>query len=320
MDVFTEASASTRVSAEPATGSFANAIASHYDVPDGGGPGGVVGSVALRSPVQLPLTPRVVAMSLPALGSMMLSSPPRSIPTLGGSTSTFTPILPADLARLLLDPKVLVIDLRPHTAYVLGCVKGALGLAAPSTLLWRPAFGLDMLAGMVAPGENARAMFNQWRSAPSIVVYDADTTATPNASTVHGLLTKFAAQGIDSSRLRWIRGGFQSVCTTAEDVVDPNRLSEDNTADGSNTSVAAGSPVHVAGPGARGLLHRRGLPMQAFSLSLTTSAQGSRPSSQPSAPQAGSLYSPGFTRACPCLGSEERPGYVILVPSSRSIT
>jgi hypothetical protein len=61
-------------------------------------------------------------------------------------------------------------------------VRGALGLAAPSTLLRRLAFGLHMLAGMLAPVLHALAHFAAWRDASAVVVYDVDSAVVAPAS------------------------------------------------------------------------------------------------------------------------------------------
>lgn len=290
------------------------------------------------------------AMSFPALSdfaTMALSSPPPPLSLkkpppgrgpLGGadtpsSAPTPTPpaaavatpptsfayFTPADLPGALsadantdATHPALILDIRPHTAYAYGRIRGALGLPAPSTLLRRPAFGLERLAGMLAT-PSARTHFSRvWSSAPLILVYDADAGSAPPGSSLHGLLAKFAAGGVPLSRLRWLRGGFNAAFASQPALVDasPPALEED-AAPGedaqpnslapaalvNHTSILSGSftlPNAAAPPYSISLSHpalaARHLPLAAFTTSSTTASSRVSPTNA-----SGSSVSPSFS-------------------------
>lgn len=295
MDFFAEASTAAPVSSD-SSGLFAEAIAQRYASTGGGGVGPL--SPAL---VHVPGTPRgerppslVVApasMSFPPmeLASMALASPPprakpaiviaapppsvRSSPPGAPTSSTFAPMAPAELARVV-DAGALVIDIRPPTAYSFGRVRGALGLAAPSTLIRRPAFTLDKLAAMVGP-PSARTRFTGWASAPLIVAYDADSANAAPGSSLHGLLYKFQASGYDPSKLRWIKGGFQTIWAEQSTIVD-SQLPPDEEETPAASSTVSVLTASIASPS--GVLQTKSLTMSAFSLTPAMSSRSARPS------------------------------------------
>ncbi|KAF7367404.1 hypothetical protein MSAN_00803000 [Mycena sanguinolenta] len=183
----------------------------------------------------------------------------------------YTAVPPSALGPWLDDPKTLVVDIRPHAAYSSARIGRAVSLSVPSTLLKRPAFSLQRLSAML-PSASARARFSAWRTAPRILVYDADSAALSETSNIQGLLRKFRADS-PSVALAWVHGGFQAVWQARRDLVDvvpptPETETEDDP-DDSATIPAAGSPGAAR---ATPVLRAHHLPRAAFALASTTQA------------------------------------------------
>ncbi|KAJ7239020.1 hypothetical protein B0H12DRAFT_1326729 [Mycena haematopus] len=143
---------------------------------------------------------------------------PMAIPREPSFDGQYTAVPPAALSQWLDDPRTLVLDIRPHAAYSSARIGRAVSLSVPSTLLKRPAFSLQRLSAML-PSASARARFSAWRTAPRILVYDADSTALSDTCNLQGLLRKFRADS-PTVALAWLQGGFQAVWQARRDLVD----------------------------------------------------------------------------------------------------
>ncbi|KAL0945538.1 hypothetical protein HGRIS_014700 [Hohenbuehelia grisea] len=149
------------------------------------------------------LTARLVQLAPPSLTPTAAPARPSAMP------SAFVAVQPASLSQWLSRSDTLVIDIRPHAAFTNARLPHALSLSVPSTLLKRPLFSLERLAAML-PSVASRTRFLSWRSFDRILVYDADSSAIPDSSNIHGLLRKFRNESF-GGQLAWIQGGFQAV-------------------------------------------------------------------------------------------------------------
>ena len=169
---------------------------------------------------------------------------------------TFTSVSPSALAPYLADPHSLILDVRPHVAHAAARINNALSLSVPTTLLKRPLFSLSKLSQML-PSPSSRARFSDWPSASRILVYDSDSTSSPDNGIISGLLRKFRAEGFDGE-LGWVHGGFQAVWREFRDLATTEPPSpEEDEPDATSAS---------------GTLRTTHLPKAAFSLLSTTAA------------------------------------------------
>ncbi|KAJ6519259.1 hypothetical protein C8R45DRAFT_809267 [Mycena sanguinolenta] len=196
---------------------------------------------------------------------------PLSLPREAEFDGQYTAVPPDALGPWLDDLKTLVVDIRPHAAYSSARIGRAVSLSVPSTLLKRPAFSLQRLSAML-PSASARTRFSAWRTAPRILVYDADSTTLSDTCNIQGLLRKFRADS-PSVALAWVRGGFQAVWQVRRDLIDvvpptPETETED---DPDDDDAATASPA--AGPSRpTAVLRAHHLPRAAFALASTTQA------------------------------------------------
>ncbi|TFK30661.1 hypothetical protein FA15DRAFT_662681 [Coprinopsis marcescibilis] len=179
------------------------------------------------------------------------------------SAAAFPPVLPAALVDIRNQADTLVLDIRPHAAYSSARLPSAVSLSVPSTLLKRPLFSLQRLCTML-PSKNARTRFSVWRTAKTIIVYDADSLTLPDNSNILGLLRKFKKDGFEG-QLHWLKGGFQAVWRDMRDLVDtgpptPEAEQEEEEEGGPTPSLSLVQPS---------ALRPRNLPLQAFTLSST---------------------------------------------------
>ena len=213
---------------------FAQAIAGRFSNPDR------TKLTARLSPTHVarPSTPQHTSTShapvLPSpatpLARMSIgrSTSPRHHPAASSSLaapSEFTAVTASSLADVLHTPRVLVLDIRPHSAYSAARLPHAISLSVPSTLLKRPAFTLDKLAAML-PSASARTRFQSWKDASRILVYDADSSALADGSNLLGLLRKFRSAGFTRD-VAWLQGGIQSLWREKRDLVDERCLTDD---------------------------------------------------------------------------------------------
>ncbi|KAJ7293893.1 hypothetical protein C8J57DRAFT_1043427 [Mycena rebaudengoi] len=217
----------------------------------------------------------LTARLLPPLSVRMPSTPMANLSLsirqqpLQPEPGTFTAVPPLALSSWIDDPSTLIVDIRPHAAYSSARICRAISLSVPSTLLKRPLFSLQRLSAML-PSSSARSRFSAWRTAPRILVYDADSPSLSDTSNIQGLLRKFLAESPPGATidLAWVQGGFQAVWRDRRDLVDavpptPETETEDEEDDADYR-----------------VLRAHNLPQSAFALSSTTSAQ-TRPSTRP---------------------------------------
>jgi len=273
--------------APESTDSFAKAIQSRFGL----------SSLTLPPPLHLPstsgtkkkpnkhgfsLSMPAPTLSLPAPVSVASSSASSStIPTHPSSQLLCSAHPPSDLNQFLDDPDCLILDIRPHAAFVTARLTNALSLSVPSTLLKRPLYSLEKLALMLS-SKSARNRFSAWAQASSILVYDSDSFNIPEGSNLHGLLKKFRNEGYPSEKhLAWLKGGFVSVWRERKELVvsgpDKSQVEEDDEEDDILEPLSASQST--------GLLRASALPSSAFNLSSTTSHRPSRaPQHSPTQP------------------------------------
>ena len=129
--------------------------------------------------------------------------------------------------RLHAEDPLLVVDIRPATAFARGHIRDSVNLCAPSTLLKRKEFTLDRLeTQMLDPGAE-RERFAAWRTHKSnawVVALDTDavsatsmgrSTSGGGGPCLVGLLCKFAQEDYPG-RLCWLHGGFTAFQALAE--------------------------------------------------------------------------------------------------------
>ncbi|KAI9512300.1 hypothetical protein F5148DRAFT_1163839 [Russula earlei] len=226
-------------------------------------------------------------------------------PTSSPDAALFSAVTPADLPGIIVDPRTLILDLRPLPAYLVSRVPHAVPLSVPSTLLKRPLFSTSKLTEML-PTKTARRKFSQWRQARRIFVYDADSAVLPEGNNLLGLLRKFRSeaglsaipQPSDSStaspkelQLTWLKGGFQAVFRDQSSILDSSLITDDDddeeapsppsfadpnyvgSSEQSDPTSMASRQMTLSMPIANRptLLRTKHLPMSAFTVSSTTS-------------------------------------------------
>lgn len=146
-------------------------------------------------------------------------------------------------ATLLRQAGLLVLDLRPHTAYVSqGRIKGSINICVPSTLLRRPNFGLGKVAetlcsrrereyfnaalsldgsqsnalnrSLAPPSPSSSAGVSPVGPAKKVLVLDAESTFLTADGLLNSLLNKLdKATTQPPLELYWLKGGFAALET-----------------------------------------------------------------------------------------------------------
>lgn len=209
----------------------------------------------------------------------------------------YTPLHPSLLIELMhnhpiLDhpapEHVLVLDIRPTSAFSRSHLRGSVNVCAPTTLLRRSEFTVERLEDQIFDDDTDRSEFRRWMSytrreptqtsgpsSPSslpakstswIVVLDTDSTkptslgrssAGGGGPSLMGLLRKFDAASY-GGMLCWLRGGFQSLAALPEAV-----------------PLLEHSPVGTQPRAASHNLPRvRGLSLEAFCRKTTSNSNG----------------------------------------------
>lgn len=121
---------------------------------------------------------------------------------------------------------LLVLDLRPHTAFVAqGRLRHAINICVPSTLLRRPNFALNKIAETISSRRD-QAHFNRILDlavnsdkgkGTRVVILDQETLLLSQDSMVHSLMSKIEKAGYEGD-ICWIKGGWNAIqkCTEAE--------------------------------------------------------------------------------------------------------
>ncbi|THH12170.1 hypothetical protein EW145_g171 [Phellinidium pouzarii] len=212
-------------------------------------------TVSATKPLPNSLSPAAPAacMSISSVSPRFASaSSSAAIPSSYAASIEFTIATASTLPDIIRTPHVLILDIRPHSAYSAARLPHAIALSVPSTLLKRPAFTLQKLATMLSSSV-ARSRFQAWNKASRILVYDADSAVLHDGSNILGLLRKFRAEGF-SGDIAWLQGGIQALWRDQRHLVDESSVSDDE--------EETESPR---------FLRARDLPLAAFQQSTTTS-------------------------------------------------
>ncbi|KAI0791825.1 hypothetical protein C8Q75DRAFT_805424 [Abortiporus biennis] len=230
----------------------------------------------------IPLSPNVEksTLSFPSPPISSLSAHPLSPTSMAISPlppSAFLVVSVSSLQDILNDPEALILDIRPHNAFVIARLPNALSLSVPSTLLKRPNFSLARLAQML-PTASSRTRFSQWQTTSKILVYDSDSATLAEGGNLLGLMRKCRNEGFPQDRqVAWLKGGFQAVWRERSDLVDrkppPHEDEEEDDFSMKKTmSAPAGLPTFAPSAPA---LRTKHLPASAFTFSSTTSLRTS---------------------------------------------
>ncbi|KAI4258069.1 MAG: hypothetical protein L6R42_005315 [Xanthoria sp. 1 TBL-2021] len=117
-----------------------------------------------------------------------------------------------------LPPDLLILDVRVFAQYSQSRISGALNLNLPTTLLKRPTYDVQRLAGTFTKAQE-KAKFDQWRDTKVIIVYDASSSQLKDAITCVNTLKKFTKEGWGGSTLI-VKGGFASFSKHCPDMID----------------------------------------------------------------------------------------------------
>ena len=126
---------------------------------------------------------------------------------------------------------ILILDIRTRTAFSSERLAGSINVCVPSTLLRRPAFGVDRVRDSLPPQDQDR--FDSWRSPEqqcrAIVVFDQESVALVEGAGPASLLAKFDNAGYQGE-LGWVKGGWNAVrnglAAMAPSLQDQERLLE----------------------------------------------------------------------------------------------
>lgn len=144
----------------------------------------------------------------------------------------------------------LVLDLRPHTAFVAqGRIAGSINVCVPSTLLRRPNFGLSKISETLCT-KRERRLFDSalnldniaGKQIRRIILLDQESNYLVNEGLLHSFLAKLDRQGF-KGELGWLKGGFSGIQKYLDEqeensdslldhIVEQNALSETEGEDG----------------------------------------------------------------------------------------
>ncbi|SCZ89301.1 BZ3500_MvSof-1268-A1-R1_Chr1-1g01091 [Microbotryum saponariae] len=197
--------------------------------------------------------------------------------------SKLTSVPPSALLDMIVadESSVLVLDMRTHTNYLSVHLRSSVNICIPSTLLRRPAYGIERVSEGLPPDD--QSTFARWSSVPTIAVFDADSNSRPETSPMTSLLNKFDKAGT-SAQLLWVKGGWAGL---KKEIVAKGLLnslleygpSGRPNSPGSEAGAAneggssTGGVMEFSSPGskkhARSVLQVRDLPIAAFQQSST---------------------------------------------------
>jgi len=176
----------------------------------------------------------IQSLSLPSFGTPGTGTP--SSPLSSSTTSRIRPLAPSAFSNLVSSETVLVLDLRPPSSFEASHVAGAQSISVPSTLLRRPAFGLQKLVNMLTPA--SRAVVGKWKNMTDIVLIDHDSGAAPEGSVLCGVANKFEREGF-TGKLWFLHGGHLSIRNDTRFKFESSDTDQDQ-ADQSPTPQSAG--------------------------------------------------------------------------------
>lgn len=227
--------------------------------------------------------------------------------SIGTTRTPFTLFTPTTLVQKLLSPdtstsdhsSILLLDIRTHTAYLHRRLKSSLNICVPSTLLRRPAYGIDRVAEGLQPLE--RTKLSKYATATTIIVLDLDSVSLVEGGGITSLLAKFLKAGFGGT-LGWVKGGFAAISETAKATPEGRTLLErgpvHTTAEpASPTTTTTTTKPSLTLPLARSnrpILQVRDLPVAAFQqASTSTFVHAGLPSSTSSLGSSHSTHPPG---------------------------
>ncbi|KAK4705633.1 tyrosine-protein phosphatase 2/3, partial [Phenoliferia sp. Uapishka_3] len=186
----------------------------------------------------------------------------------------YTSFTPAALLTLLAfppssgGPAALILDLRPHSAWVNCRARASVNICVPSTLLRRPNHGVEQIAAALSTTD--RAEFQRWTSPGiTVIVLDGESTSLVDKGGIASLLAKFVKAGF-TGKLGWVRGGFVALRQEALGGAASSRdLLEFGPVERSSDDASA-FPDASSGKHARPVLQVRDLPISAFQASSTS--------------------------------------------------
>lgn len=163
--------------------------------------------------------------------------------TLYNPQTVFSLIREAQSAPPEQAPSILVLDIRTHTAFVSERLAGSINVCVPSTLLRRPAFGIDRVADSLPPPD--QEIFERWDSCGTILVLDQESTSLVEGGGPASLLAKFDKAGFEG-KLGWVKGGWYAIRTQlrALPFEEQGKLVEVGTVAQSPTSASAPVSAH----------------------------------------------------------------------------
>nr|XP_018262955.1 uncharacterized protein I303_04444 [Kwoniella dejecticola CBS 10117]OBR85113.1 hypothetical protein I303_04444 [Kwoniella dejecticola CBS 10117] len=142
--------------------------------------------------------------------SPLASNSTNSSPGTGTGTSgkRLQPITAKSLIPLIASPSTLILDVRPPSSFHDSHIPTSHSLPIPSTLLRRPAFNIEKLAGMLQPKSSEAVL--RWREKGDIVLLDADSGSVGQGSVLDGLSSKFEREGY-AGHLWYVKGGHSAL-------------------------------------------------------------------------------------------------------------
>lgn len=173
-------------------------------------------------------------------------------------------------------PALLILDIRPSTAFASSRIAGSVNVCAPSTLLKRPGVTIDRIESEMLQSDADRAKFTRWRKGPMkdgddhraassspdgirrIVVLDSDTSTIDalgrpsvggGGPCLLGMLKKFDAAGY-AGELFWLSGGYAEFSAFAgqNDPGNEKSLLDEGVRDESNAGAHADDVDAEAAP------------------------------------------------------------------------
>ncbi|KAI6338167.1 hypothetical protein MCOR30_003093 [Pyricularia oryzae] len=153
---------------------------------------------------------------------------PQSRPVRAGTlpnpaADSFSPAMihPSELKDIIQDSSaddLLLLDLRVATLYQASRIEGALNLCIPTTLLKRATFDLQKLRQTFQTDEH-QDKFACWQETKFLVVYDAHSADTRDATSCINMLKKFTAAGYNGKACI-LRGGFKAFAAAYPQLID----------------------------------------------------------------------------------------------------
>ncbi|KAK9365249.1 protein-tyrosine phosphatase-like protein [Lipomyces kononenkoae] len=133
--------------------------------------------------------------------------------------------------------KIIILDVRPYAQYAAERIRRAENICVPSTLLKRPAFTFCKIFDSLPAEQKTR--FSKWKSAQSVIVYDAASTALTVSSPVFQTARKFVNEPGFNGRVYFLHGGICEFSRQLPDLVESG--SSPSTSSTTSTSATSTS-------------------------------------------------------------------------------